>query len=383
MCKCNVAVILVLGLILSSSCGEGSESSECPAGASCGVTVVPPSTTQPATGAGQGGAGTMSSGGSTLGSGGGTVGPVPTMPAPGTGGSSGMTGGAPNGSGSGAVAGAGTGGSSAAGAAGSGASGMAGSNMPAATEPMLPLGNPPVPSAGCGKADSPGSGRNFSIDVSGMERTYIVAVPSNYDANKPHKLFFAWHYLGGSASIVASSGYYGLQSRAGDSGIFVSAEGLNAGWGSPSDIPFARAMLAWMKANYCVDESRVFSTGFSYGAIMSNRVGCEMGDQFRAIAPMSGGSAGGGFGRTCVGQVAAWISHGTSDAVLPFSGGEGARDYWSMANHCSMETMAGTNRCVNFTGCDEGYPVVWCELSGGHVQPSFGSSAIFEFFSQF
>lgn len=250
-------------------------------------------------------------------------------------------------------------------------------------EPEAPLplpGNDPVPSAGCGKSDSPGSGNSFTIDADGMSRSYIVASPSGYDANKPYKLVFAWHYLGGSASGIALSGYYGLERMARGEAIFVSSQGLNAGWGSPNDIPFATALVEWMKDNYCVDTTRIFSTGFSYGAIMSNRVGCSLGNEFRAIAPMSG-SGPIGRGR-CQGQVAALVTHGTSDAIVPFSGGQGSRDHWVMTNSCGSDTSPD-GACVLYQGCDEGYPVKWCEYAGGHTQPRGAASLVWEFFSQF
>jgi hypothetical protein len=39
--------------------------------------------------------------------------------------------------------------------------------------------------------------------------------------------------------------------------------------------------------------------------------------------------------------------------------------------------------CVAYQGCDDGYPVTWCEFAGGHSPPSFASAAIWDFFSQF
>jgi poly(3-hydroxybutyrate) depolymerase len=134
--------------------------------------------------------------------------------------------------------------------------------------------------------------------------------------------------------------------------------------------------------DYCIDENRVFSTGMSYGGIMSNTVGCEMGDVFRAIAPMSGL---GPYGITqCTGQVAAWISHGTDDAVLPIRTGQASRDHWVEANSClEQSSPVDPNPCVAYEGCDEDYPVIWCEFDGGHVFPSFAPDAIWEFFQQF
>jgi poly(3-hydroxybutyrate) depolymerase len=147
------------------------------------------------------------------------------------------------------------------------------------------------------------------------------------------------------------------------------------------DVAFARALLDWVRTRYCVDNARIFSTGWSYGGMFSNRLGCQMGDVFRAIAPMSGS----GPSRTgCVGRVAAWIAHGDQDATVSLSSGQGSRDYWLGVNHCTMTTTSTEpSPCVAYQGCDAGFPVHWCVFPGGHQQPSFGSAAIWNFFSQF
>ncbi len=250
-------------------------------------------------------------------------------------------------------------------------------------DPVVVLDGDPVPSAGCGQGASPGSG-DYSLDVNGTQRTYIVAVPSGYDENRPYRLVFAWHYLGGSASGIARGGYYGLESRSQGSAIFVSAEGIDAGWSNSGgrDVAFASAMIDWMKSNYCIDEARIFSTGFSYGGIMSNTVGCALGDQFRAIAPMAGSGPRAFGGASCTGQVAAWLAHGNSDTVVSFSSGQGSRDHWVSSNGCGA-TTSPMGDCVAYEGCDAGYPVHWCEYSGGHTQPRFGPDAIWAFFEQF
>jgi poly(3-hydroxybutyrate) depolymerase len=238
------------------------------------------------------------------------------------------------------------------------------------------------PSAGCG-TEPPADG-DQTVDVDGTSRDYIIELPANYDKTKPYKLIFAWHYLGGTAKGIASGGYYGMKSRAAGSAIFVSAQGIDNAWPNTGgrDVAFTQVMIDHMLSSYCVDQDHIFSVGFSYGAIMSNTVGCAFGDVFRAIAPMSGSGPRSFGGSTCKGQVAAWLSHGTSDTTVPFSSGEASRDYWKMANHCTDDTMP-VGSCVAYQGCDDGYPVHWCEFSGAHMQPSFAPDAIWEFFSQF
>lgn len=281
---------------------------------------------------------------------------------------------------------AGTGGSagSAAGAGGiGGAGGMTAAGTGGASGQGGAPGGEPMPSSGCGASDWPQSG-DFSIDVDGTQRTYIVALPDGYDPSEPYKLVFAWHYLGGTASGIARGGYYGLRAMSAGSAIFVAAQGIDNAWPNTGgrDVAFTRAMLETLRSSYCVDEERIFSTGFSYGGIMSNTVGCQLGDVFRAIAPVAGSGPRTFGGSSCTGQVAAWIAHGNLDGTVSFSSGQGSRDHWVAANSCSTQTTT-VGSCVAYEGCDEGHPVHWCEFDGGHTQPRFAPEAIWAFFSQF
>lgn len=249
---------------------------------------------------------------------------------------------------------------------------------------------PPTGSTGCGKRTFPPSG-TYTMDVNGTPREYIVALPDNYDPTKPYRLVFAWHYMGGSADGIARSGYYGLKGLSNNNAIFVAGQGLSSsgttGWPNTGgrDVAFARAMYEDLSDNYCVDESRVFAMGMSYGGIMSNTVGCAMGDVFRAIAPIAGMGPGySSFGAQCTGEVAAWIAHGNQDSVIPFSSGQASRDFWAEENGCTAQTSpTSPSPCVAYEGCDDGYPVHWCEFDGGHTIPSFASQAIWQFFMQF
>ena len=263
--------------------------------------------------------------------------------------------------------------------------------------------SPPISSdgggAGCGASTWPASG-TFTIDVSGKPREYIVTLPTNYASSKPYKLIFAWHGLGGSAAQVAGTGggfgasyaYYGLQAMASNTVIFVSGQGLDpndsgAGWPNTNDqdIAFTRAMLQWLQSKYCIDDKHIFSVGMSYGGIMSDTVGCEMGDVVRAVTPMSGSGPYSFRGsKPCVGEVAVWMSHGNQDTTVPFEAGVASRNHWVAANHCGSDTKAvGPGTCVEYQGCDTGYPVDWCEFDGGHTIPSFATQGIWSFLSRF
>jgi len=234
------------------------------------------------------------------------------------------------------------------------------------------------------------------IDVAGTSRSYIVTLPANYNASQPHPLVFTWHGRTGTAMQIARGNHYNLKSRM-TNAIFVAGQGLgttadpaDTGWPNTNgqDIAFVRALLAWMNANYCVDQARVFSTGFSYGGIMSHTIGCQMSDLFRAIAPMAGARFGGG---SCLTHpIAAWMTHGTMDTSssggVDFSAGESARNRVVTLNHCAATTMTvppTSSMCVAYDGCDGGYPVHWCPHSGAHTIPSFAAEGVANFFLQF
>jgi polyhydroxybutyrate depolymerase len=170
--------------------------------------------------------------------------------------------------------------------------------------------------------------------------------------------------------------------------IYVSPQGLpsNGSTGRPNsggrDVAFTRAMIATLEASYCVDKARIFSTGFSYGGSMCLTLGCQMSDVFRAI----GVQAGLNF-QSCrpTNPVAIWQTNGDQDPIANPPGAMEARDVFVAANNCASTTQPVTpSPCVSYDGCDAGYPVVWCLVTGaGHSIPSFSSSAIAEFFKKF
>jgi len=205
---------------------------------------------------------------------------------------------------------------------------------------------------------------------------------------------FTWHWLGGNATDVVSQGYYGLKALADETAIFVSPDGLlgsaagvdGKGWYNTGggDMKFLEAMLDHFNQNACIDQGRIFSTGFSFGGMMSNAIGCEKADVFRAIAPMSGNLQGSGCNQTSDHPIAYLGIHGDDDTFVTTDTGRAARDVFVARNHCQTETEPSTPAvCVSYTGCDEGYPVSWCEWAGGHTPWPDAAEPIWTFFDQF
>lgn len=245
------------------------------------------------------------------------------------------------------------------------------------------------PSLGCGTASELVSGTN-SLDVSGTNREFILTLPNNYDADEPHSLVLGFHGRMYDAQWVANGEspltgpYFGLLELSNDSTIFVAPQALSSSWSNQDgrDIDFVEAMLDTLQAELCVDRSRVFATGFSYGAIMTATIGCELYERFTAVAPMSASLP-----TSCTDGLPAlayWGSHGTEDQTIRLDQGEAVRDSYITRNHCeSTPGAADENGCVSYPGCDAGAPTVWCTFTGEHVPAPFAGAAMWPFFAQF
>ncbi|HMA93016.1 MAG TPA: hypothetical protein VKP30_10035 [Polyangiaceae bacterium] len=274
-------------------------------------------------------------------------------------------------------------------------------------------------SAGCGKA--PGitqynKGEPISITAGGKQRRYILNVPTNYDNNHPYRLIVVYHQLDGNDKQMVNWQYYGLQPLSDNSTIFVAPNGQkngspcsgtgngDSGCGWPnsgdSDLALADAVVAQVEENFCVDTTRIFATGWSYGGSMSYRTACSRpqggtaswgvrGIAIYAAAQLSGNC-------TPSKPVAFYHAHGTRDSVLNYdSMGLPLAQNFAKANGCTWATptkvTSGNHVCTNMTGCTAGYPLEFCSFNGDHTpfpdngqaQGSWGPQEAWKFLSQF
>ncbi|KAH7370146.1 hypothetical protein BKA65DRAFT_522029 [Rhexocercosporidium sp. MPI-PUGE-AT-0058] len=234
-------------------------------------------------------------------------------------------------------------------------------------------------SSGCGKASTITTGTK-TISVSGKQRQFRIRVPLNYNQNRPYKVMYGLHWVGGTMDQVADGGtdswkYFGMQKIANETTIFVAPQGLNGGWANSGgeDTKFIDAMNDYIDTGLCVDQGQRFSIGFSYGAGMTYSLACNRANKFRAVAVIAGGQLSG-----CEGgndPIAYFGIHGIKDNTLSISGGRSLRDRFVKNNGCN--SMAGakepkvgsrTHITTAATGCRQGYPVRWAAHDGGHIQ---------------
>jgi poly(3-hydroxybutyrate) depolymerase len=151
------------------------------------------------------------------------------------------------------------------------------------------------PASGCGHVDGPT--RSFHLrapDGRGTMRDSAVLVPKAIDARAPLSVVFVYHGSGGSEAGAMT---FGLQEVAGaaSSSIFVFPQGMpyatfGVGWDDSCggyDVPLFDRTLDYLERHYCIDPSRVFAAGFSWGCDFATALLCCRGHRIRAIAAAS------------------------------------------------------------------------------------------------
>jgi poly(3-hydroxybutyrate) depolymerase len=334
----------------------------------------------PATGgtSGAGSGGTPATGGAAGASGGsggsGTGGAAGSSGAMG-GGNGGSMGGTPPMGGRG-----GSGGGGAAGKGGGGAAGKGGASGSGGSGGGLMPGNAPVPSAGCGKATTVTNGKK-TITSTNQARTYIIDIPTNYDMNKPYRLFYTSHWISSTSEAVRDQNYYFLKplaTAANEPAIFVAPQSDGSTW-QQKDHALFDDILAFVKSNLCIDTTRVFATGFSFGGMITYSLATNHQRDIRAavgIAPANYNI----YVPTKTHEPIAWMqTTGMGDTTCPWVQGSSTTNGAKFIaiekatdNGCSMPTnvpnwTSGNHLCHDFQGCRAGYPTKACTFNGGHT----------------
>ena len=245
----------------------------------------------------------------------------------------------------------------------------------------------------------------LKITSGGSSREYIIDIPSDYDPTHPYRLIFSWHQAYGSdtgnaiGQYPANNGpnfdaknyaYFGLRreaTAANEPAIFVAPGGIgNLPWDFTRDSVLFDDLLALVDANLCVDDSRVFTTGFSFGAMMSYALSITRQKKLRAAVTMA--AANYNLPGEPTDSNAAPIAYmgitGMSDGTCPWVNNDAAKQggkYCVLAhaqdNGCTIPgniqtTTVGSKKylCYDFEGCKAGYPVKVCTFDGPHTPSS-------------
>jgi poly(3-hydroxybutyrate) depolymerase len=256
------------------------------------------------------------------------------------------------------------------------------------------LDSVPGPSAGCGKLTSIASylrGTLYSITSAGLSRRYIISIPANYDRNKPYRLVFAMHCMCGSMWSVNSENFYEYKKVADSTNvpcIFVAPSCYNGGnynqstWGCPvwdqgtKDHQFFDDMLKLFKDSLCVDTTRVFCAGFSFGAMFTNSLAQTHQRQLRAVVCYAAAYRNIYIPQNTGLPIAYMGTVGLHDGTCNPTDGRTCRDTMVRNNSPNRVVIPETATEVadntlshvvyNYKNVDPRYPVRWCTFDSDH-----------------
>jgi len=210
------------------------------------------------------------------------------------------------------------------------------------------------------------------MQVGGRERFFILTTPPAHDGKTPIPLVVDFHGLSEGAQVhTAMSNYTPLAQSEGFAVAFPNGSGQPVRWDTnPSpdnqDLAFVDAMLAQLENTLCIDTSRVYATGLSYGAIMTSFLTCQRSGTFAAVAPVAGLMAPEPCEQSRKVPILAF--HGTADPILAFNGGGG-----NIPGISPAQPGATTTTVPNANLDGPGFPAnakTWAERYGCDPKPT-------------
>jgi polyhydroxybutyrate depolymerase len=242
---------------------------------------------------------------------------------------------------------------------------------------------------------SPRAATTGYLYVGDVQRSYTVYRPASAGAREALALVIAMHgYTSNSLWMETASHFDQLAEL--DRFEVAYPQGIGDAWNAGSccghdvsdDVEFIRELIDRLVAAGGVDRTHVFATGMSNGALMAQRLACDLAGRITAAASVSGSLVT----ESCSPSrpISVLEIHGLEDTVIPYAGGTvgGLTDFpstmttmrrWSTLDGCSPAPAlkrAGITSTYTWTGCRDGSSVVLEAVAGaGHTWFSAGQAA--------
>ena len=234
--------------------------------------------------------------------------------------------------------------------------------------------------------------------IEGTKREALIYKPSTEataegdTAAKASPVVFGFHGHGGNALQAARS--YRLHEEWPEAivvymqgvptpGRLTDPEGKLPGWQhdpgdhEDRDLKFFDAVLATLKKDYQIDETRVYATGHSNGAAFTCVLWVARGDALAAIAPSAGFSRS---ARTAKPKPVLHIA-GENDPLVRFAAQRIAMNAVRKINGCEETAKEWAKGCLQYA-TDKGTPFVSFIHPGDHRYPAEAPALIVKFFKE-
>jgi polyhydroxybutyrate depolymerase len=235
----------------------------------------------------------------------------------------------------------------------------------------------------------------LQVNSDPTQRSYLLHVPASYTGQTAVPLVLDFHpIMSNSAFERGNSGYAALADQEGF--IVAYPQGIDNAWNvgpccttsrTVDDLGFAKAVVAKIASQGCIDPKRVHATGFSMGGGMSHYLACNAADVFASVAPSA-------FDLLTEDEepchpkrpISVVSFRGTADTTVPFAGGAyvapifppvtahvlgavATFQKWAMLDGCTDQpSAADANGCQTYSQCNAGVEVTLCTTqNGGNV----------------
>jgi polyhydroxybutyrate depolymerase len=209
-----------------------------------------------------------------------------------------------------------------------------------------------------------------SIIYEGTERTYILHLPAGKDQTKVYPLVIALHGGGGDGkgmqkltlgifdSLADKDGFLvlypdGIEKHWND-GRSGDETGYGTGGNKIDDIGFLSELIDKMIKERSVDQTKVYITGMSNGAMMTYRCGCELSNKIAAIAPVAGNIPE-KLSHSCkpVRPISVLVINSMADPLMPYKGGEVTGPFGMKKLGKVLSANESIAFWVKFDGCND------------------------------
>jgi len=260
--------------------------------------------------------------------------------------------------------------------------------------------------------DQLGEFNTKTIMHDGVERSYNMYLPNNFNTNNAMPLVLALHGGGGTGVRFEEDVSAGTLTAAAESRgmVLVTPEGIDKRWNDGrtehfgndpmyDDLGFISALIDQMVAEYGVDANKVYATGISNGGFMSIKLALDLSGKIAAIAPVTAQLQEVNMTKTPSLPISMMLINGDLDPLVPYDGGCINNLFDSddcrgviLSTQETIDKFIGYNQCTvpgvteaiidnlndqtsveitTYNGCTESKEVVLVKvIGGGHTWPS-------------
>lgn len=203
-----------------------------------------------------------------------------------------------------------------------------------------------------------------SLRYQKRDRTYLIHLPTGYNAAKQYPLYIALH--GNSGTSKNMMDYTGLNVIA-DTGRFlvVYPQGISNSWADGrgttdaskmgiDDVGFMARLIDTLVNKYNANPNKVYAAGISNGGFMTQTLLCNLSNKIAAGASIAAeviDSVPGLCASACKKPVL--LFHGTKDTYIPYTGGAingqnggNGKDGYCLSADSSFAVWAARNGCI-------------------------------------